>query len=178
MTDNNWLFAYGSLMWDPGFEVVEQEIATLHGFHRSFCMLSTHYRGTEDCPGLVLALDEAMGGQCSGVALRVADDLWPGVISAVRDRELVSYAYREAQLPLRLASGREINAIGYVMRREHPQYAGQLDAASQARMIAVASGSRGLNREYLYNTASHLAEMGLPDADLEALAGEVRRICG
>ena len=52
-----WVFGYGSLIWHPGFPVAEQQIARLHGWHRSFCMLSIHHRGTIDAPGLVLALD-------------------------------------------------------------------------------------------------------------------------
>ena len=70
-----WVFVYGSLMWNPGFDYEEQFIARLPGYHRSFCMLSIHHRGSEEDPGLVLALDTQSGGQCTGVAFQVADDL-------------------------------------------------------------------------------------------------------
>ena len=46
-----WVFGYGSLLWNPGFEFVERRLAALHGFNRSFCMASIHYRGTEEAPG-------------------------------------------------------------------------------------------------------------------------------
>ena len=46
-----WVFGYGSLIWEPGFAPVERRIATLHGFHRSFCMRSIHHRGTVEAPG-------------------------------------------------------------------------------------------------------------------------------
>ncbi|WBU62671.1 gamma-glutamylcyclotransferase [Paracoccus aerodenitrificans] len=176
MRDQNWLFAYGSLMWDPGFEVAERVVATLEGFHRSFCLRSYHYRGTPEVPGLVLALDEDGTSRCRGVALRVTDENWPEVIAAVRARELISDAYREAVLPLHLSDGRQVEAITYVMQPGHEQYAGGLAADEQARIIAAASGERGENRDYLYNTAAHLAELGLRDADLEHLADEVRRL--
>ena len=57
-----WIFAYGSLMWDPGFAYVEAQPATLHGYHRQFCIYSYAYRGTPERPGLVLGLDR--GGSC------------------------------------------------------------------------------------------------------------------
>ena len=61
-----WVFGYGSLLWNPGFEVAEQVIARLPGYARSFCMRSIHHRGTEDNPGLVLALDEQPDHACEG----------------------------------------------------------------------------------------------------------------
>lgn len=176
MQDQNWLFAYGSLMWDPGFAVAERAIGRLDGFHRSFCLWSIVYRGTPESPGLVLGLDEASGASCRGVALRVGDADWPQVIAAVRERELSTYAYREAVVPVHLADGRQVEAITYVMQRDHDQYAGGLCATEQARIIAAATGGRGPNRDYLYNTAAHLTELGLPDPEMEALAAEVRKL--
>ena len=67
-----WVFGYGSLLWNPGFEVAESVIATLPGYARSFCMRSIHHRGTVDQPGLVLALDESVRSACEGMAMRVA----------------------------------------------------------------------------------------------------------
>lgn len=177
-SNENWLFAYGSLMWDPRVNVAERVSATLQGYHRSFCLRSYHYRGTPESPGLVLGLDAAEGACCRGVALRIGAHDWPDAIAAIRERELVTDAYREAVLPLQLADGREVMAIAYVMRPDHEQYAGGLCAREQARIIAAAVGGRGPNRDYLYNTASHLAEMGLADPELDALAQEVRQLSG
>lgn len=164
-------------MWDPGFEVAERSVAALEGFQRSFCLLSTHYRGTPEKPGLVLGLDEDGDGCCMGVALRIADECWPDIITAVRARELVTNAYREAVLPVRLADGRIVQAIAYVMRRDHEQYAGKLVPDAQAQMISGAMGQRGPNRDYLYNTVAHLAELGMSDPEMEALADKVRHLC-
>ena len=65
-----WIFAYGSLMWNPEFDYVRRAPAMLRGYHRSFCLYSTRYRGTPERPGLVLGLDR--GGACRGIAYRVA----------------------------------------------------------------------------------------------------------
>lgn len=173
MNDQNWLFAYGSLMWDPCFKVTERIEATVEGYRRSFCLRSTEYRGTVEKPGLVLGLDETEGAACKGVVMRVDD----ADLTNVRARELTTGAYREAVLPLKLADGRTVDAISYVMQRDHEHYAGKLCIREQAEIIAGAEGKRGLNRDYLYNTVSHLAEIGLPDEELEEVAAEVRRIC-
>ena len=62
-----WVFGYGSLLWNPGFEYVQCQLATLSGYHRSFCMRSIHHRGTPEAPGLVLALDEQPDALCHGM---------------------------------------------------------------------------------------------------------------
>ena len=64
-----WIFAYGSLLWNPLLEHDERRPATLRGFHRRFCLWSRMGRGTPDQPGLVLGLD--LGGSCHGLAYRL-----------------------------------------------------------------------------------------------------------
>lgn len=175
MPDALWIFGYGSLIWDPGFTPAEAVPAQLSGWARSFCMRSIHFRGTAEAPGLVLALDEAVGASCAGLAFRVAEAEAAEVLAELRKRELISYAYLERRLPLQLADGRAVEAVTYVIDRSGPQYC-QLGADEQAQIIARAHGTRGPNREYLFNTAAHLAALGLHDADLEALVARVRAL--
>ena len=179
-----WVFGYGSLIWNPGFEVAERRIARAHGYRRAFCMLSIHHRGTEEDPGLVLALDHdtpAPGSQaeprsCDGVAFRVAPGAEAETLAALRTRELVSSAYREEITPLRTRDGDTVHALSYVVDRDHRQYVGDLSLEKQAIMIARAHGGRGPNSEYLWNTASHLAELGISDPELEWLAQRVKSL--
>lgn len=172
-----WVFGYGSLIWNPGFPVAEKRIARLRDFARSFCMRSIHHRGTEDDPGLVLALDAHPGAACEGVAFRVAPASHDATMHYLRERELVSSAYVETSVTLRLDDGRLVNAVAYIMDRSHPQYC-HLTLEEQARIIARACGGRGPNDEYLYNTADHLAELGIADEELAWLARRVRAIKG
>lgn len=172
-----WVFGYGSLLWNPGFEVAEQVIARLPNYARSFCMWSIHHRGTEDDPGLVLALDAVDGALCEGVALRVAAGREDETLAYLRERELISSAYVEEHVPLDLVDGRKVDALAYIINQDHVQYCAGMPLEKQAQIIASAVGGRGPNTEYLYNTASHLADLGLHDADLDWLVHRVRSIC-
>ncbi|AVO36882.1 gamma-glutamylcyclotransferase [Pukyongiella litopenaei] len=171
-----WVFGYGSLLWNPGFEVAESRVGTLHGWARSFCMSSIHHRGTEDEPGLVLALDAAEDAHCRGMALAVAAGREEATLAYLRERELISSAYLERLLPVELATGETVTAVTYVIDPDHVQYCGGMPLEDQARIIARAHGGRGPNSEYLHNTADHLAEIGLHDPDLEWLARRVRQL--
>ena len=173
MPEALWIFGYGSLIWDPGFTPAEACPARLDGWHRSFCMHSIHFRGTPAAPGLVLALDAAAGAQCRGLALRAPEAEAARILAEIRARELVTDAYLERALPVTLSDGRQVTAIAYVIDRAGPQYC-RLDFEAQAQTIARAHGARGPNRDYLFNTAAHLADLGLADPDLEALAARVR----
>lgn len=170
-----WVFGYGSLLWNPGFDAVEAVPGRLRGYHRSFCMLSIHHRGTEDHPGLVLALEADAQASCDGLALRVAAGAQETVLAYLRAREMVSSAYVERHLPLDLHDGRRVTALAYVIDPGHRQYC-RFDADRQARMIASARGGRGPNDEYLFNTVAHLDQLGLRDDDLHDLAARVRAL--
>lgn len=170
----DWVFAYGSLMWDPGFDVAETARARLDGFHRSFCLRSVEHRGRPDQPGLVLGLDPDDRASCAGLALRVPARDHARVMADLRARELVTDAYREALVPLTLEGGRQVQAVTYVMRRDHWQYAGGLAMAEQAEIIARAHGGRGPNADYLFNTARHLAQIGMADDEMNQLSDAVR----
>ncbi len=171
-----WVFGYGSLIWDPGFPVAEQQLATLHGFARSFCMSSIHHRGTVEDPGLVLALDPADGHHCRGVAFRVPDEASDETVAYLRERELISSAYVECTLRVTLDEGDAVDALVYVVDTEHVQYVGGMPLEKQANIIAQAVGGRGPNTEYLWNTVAHLTELGIDDPELDWLAGRVREI--
>ena len=164
------MFGYGSLMWRPGFAFEQAAKARLVGFRRAFCIYSTHHRGTELRPGLVLGLDR--GGTCQGVAYRVAGRHRHETIAYLRAREQISGVYRETEVPLQLAHDRgpEVPAVAYVVERAHPSYAHRLPFLRQVGIIRGAKGLSGPNIEYLVNTAEHLRELDIRDRNLERLA--------
>jgi len=171
-----WVFGYGSLMWNPGFLYAEKQVARLLGYRRSFCMRSIHHRGTVAQPGLVLALDAVKTATCDGLALRVDAGYEAQTLAYLRERELISSAYLEATLPIDLSDGRNVSALTFVVDTDHDQYCGGMALSEQAEIIAVATGGRGPNPDYLYSTTQHLAELGIDDADLNWLSQTVQRL--
>ena len=162
-----WVFGYGSLMWNPGIPVVSRSVARLTGYHRALCIHSTHYRGTLAHPGLVFGLD--WGGVCDGVAFEVAPEHNDSVLAELRRRELIYGVYREAQVEVSLAASerRSVDAVTFIAERAHPNFAGELCAARQARIVRSARGIAGTNLAYVINTLAHIRELGLRDRHIE-----------
>jgi cation transport protein ChaC len=164
-----WVFAYGSLLWNPLFPVAEMRPGTVSGLHRRFCLWSLASRGTRECPGLVLGLDR--GGACCGWSCGCGDAgdrrghlLWR--------REMVVASYRPSWVTVR-ADGREIVALTFVVRRDHPQYAGGLSLDEQAGVLNTACGAFGSSLDYLERTRVALVAHGIVDPYLEGLAARI-----
>ncbi len=165
-----WVFAYGSLLWNPLFPVAEMRSATLRGLHRRFCLWSLASRGTTECPGLVLGLER--GGTCRGVVLRLPAPLALDELHLLWRREMVVGSYRPRWVRVD-ADGREIVALTFVVRRDHPQYAGKLPLERQVSVLAQACGAFGASADYLERTRVALVSHGIVDPYLEGLAAAV-----
>jgi cation transport protein ChaC len=165
-----WVFAYGSLLWNPLFPVAEMRPAMLRGLHRRFCLWSFAARGTRDCPGLVLGLDR--GGACRGVALRLPAMLAIDELHLLWRREMVVDSYHPRWVKVD-ADGREIVALTFVVRRDHPQYAGRLSLADEVDVLDSACGAFGSSLDYLERTRVALVAHGIVDRYLEGLATQV-----
>jgi glutathione-specific gamma-glutamylcyclotransferase len=154
-------------MWRPGFAYAEAAPARLHGYHRSLCIYSWVHRGTREVPGVVLGLDR--GGSCRGWAFRVSADQEAEILAYTDARELVTDVYRRKCVPVTIA-GRRVPAWSYVVRREHPQYAGQLAPGRLLDLVQRGVGRSGRCRDYLVSTVGHLEAMGIVDGPLHMLA--------
>lgn len=163
-----WAFAYGSLMWDPGFQYVESMRARIFGYHRSLCIQSIRYRGTNSNPGLVFGLDR--GGSCTGVAFRVSAKDQKKVIEYLWDREMLNEIYLPKVQRVLLADTRWVKAITFVAQREHPSYVSNLTTDQTANIVAQARGLRGSNMDYVLSTLSMLESMGVRDESLRCVS--------
>lgn len=164
-----YVFGYGSLIWKPGFAHDGTHPARLHGFHRRFCLWSRDYRGTPDCPGLVLGLDR--GGSCRGVAFRVPAGEAAGVLAYLDAREMIGDHYERRRMPLRLLdTGAVRHAVAFVANRRGQAYCAEMTPERAAAAIALGCGRMGPNREYLLNTVAHLRRLGVRDAGLDRIA--------
>jgi cation transport protein ChaC len=164
--DPVWVFAYGSLMWNPEMAFAETRPAVLHGFHRRFCLYSRDYRGTPARPGLVLGLDR--GGSCRGLARRLPPDALAAAVDRLWAREMAGQVYDMRAVTVATPEGK-VAAYAFTVRRDNIDYAGRLPLDRVAAIISVAAGGRGTGRDYLANTVRHLDELGIRDRLLERL---------
>jgi glutathione-specific gamma-glutamylcyclotransferase len=170
--DGLWLFAYGSLMWKPDIEVAERRVATVRGWHRRFCLWQWRFRGTRDCPGVMLALDR--GGSCVGIVYKVTGPDLPSKIMPVWRREMRGNGYLARWVSAITAEG-PVRAMTFVVNRASERYAGRLSDQEIAACIAIACGQIGPSAEYLLNTVARCEELGVHDPYLwrmQALVAE------
>ena len=135
-----WVFGYGSLMWNPGFPFEERRHAILPGFHRRFCIRSTIYRGTPEQPGLVLGIDA--GGECNGMAFRVAGDQREAVLTYLYDRELPNKVYTPTWVSV-LIDGVLTEALTFVVKRDHRQFTCLSEDEMSSIIATIAFSSTG-----------------------------------
>jgi len=180
-----WVFAYGSLMWNPGFHFDEVRRARLPGFARRFALSTSIGRGTPDCPGLVLTLqrmgtaepqDPATSQDCEGLAFRIPPSLVDAESRMLWRREMITGAYCPQLLPLPTPQG-EVQALVLVANTGHPHYRGDLTLQATAATIATACGRIGSNRDYLEQLVQQCEVLGIEDAYVRELAALVDAAC-
>lgn len=160
-----WVFAYGSLMWNPGFDVSEERPFELKGWHRSLCIKSWIYRGTKDHPGLVLGLDE--GGSCHGRLLRAKSGQASETYAYLYAREMVTPVYK----PIFMRGISDITGpvLTFVVNTQSSQYCKELTLSDKASIVGTAQGDAGTNIEYVHNTAESLTSFGVVDEELQSI---------
>ena len=160
-----WIFAYGSLLWNPTFRHVEHRLGTVFGWHRSYCLHLTRWRGTPEEPGLMLALDR--GGACKGVLFRLPEEEEAKDIDLLLRREIRFRQGGNRPCWFKVRSGeRIIPALGFVANRQAPYYRPEPPLDETVTMLARACGHIGSCAEYLANTVGSLAEHGIYDRHL------------
>lgn len=171
-----WIFAYGSLMWNPAIDFAERAAASVEGWRRSFCFWTPMGRGTPELPGLMLALEPGDG--CEGIAYRLAPHQVRSEMAILWNREMLSGVYQAQWVPVRLRDGRTVTAVTFVVDSAHCQYCGDLPIDRVAHHIAFAEGRRGACRDYLANTVAHTRALGIHDEYIEDLAERVAGVRG
>jgi glutathione-specific gamma-glutamylcyclotransferase len=166
-----WIFGYGSLMWNPEFEYDVRHVATVHGYHRKFCLWSRINRGTPDNPGLVLTLEP--GGSCRGLVYRLTPETAREQLSKLWRREMSLGSYRPRWLECR-TGGESFEALAFVVNRNCTGYAGKLPLDTMVKAIATARGKYGTSADYLFRTEFILAEHGIRDENVVQLVQRVR----
>ena len=167
-----WIFAYGSLMWNPQFTSDAHHVATIRGYHRAFRVWSRMNRGTPENPGLVLTLE--CGGSCRGIVYRIAPDLVQEEMQRIWKREMAFGSYRPKWLNC-VVGDETIRALAFTVNRECSGYAGQIPVEVMVEAIASASGRYGPAHDYLFKTIEILRQHGIRDSRVEQLAQLVKQ---
>jgi glutathione-specific gamma-glutamylcyclotransferase len=174
--DELWVFAYGSLMWNPAIEYSEAQPCRVDGWRRSFCFWTPMGRGTPELPGLMLALEQ--GGRCEGIAYRLAPQQVDSELQLLWNREMLAGVYQAQWVSTLLRDGRTVTAVTFVIDTAHCQYCGDLPIERAAHHIAFAEGRRGACRDYLANTAAHARALHIHDPYIEELVERVAALRG
>lgn len=159
-----WIFAYGSLIWNPEFDHTEERLATVNGWHRSFCLGWVRlYRGTPERPGIMLAMDR--GGSCRGVVLRLPPATVRENLTKLLRREMP--IKRQGTPPVRWVTAYTdqgpVRAIAFPISRKSDAYLPGLTTETVVEALATAVGERGSMAEYLHNTVRQLEDKGIHD---------------
>ena len=172
--DDLWVFAYGSLMWDPGIQFVEVRKARLAGYRRHFCLKDVYgARGTLQTPGLLAALDR--GDSCEGLVFRIPKKHVEEETEVLWRREMPLPGYVAAFLDVETTPG-NVNALVFVADHAAEKVIPDIRRSEQIQYISTASGFAGSNLEYLENLVNQLTALGIEDADLLALLQDIRQV--
>lgn len=166
-----WVFAYGSLIWNPLLNFAAHQGAVLHGWHRSFCMEIIAGRATPLKPGRMLALEP--GGSTEGIAYRLSEEVAQDELILLWVREMPTGAYRPMWLDVELDDGRHVDALVFVALPGHPLYRQDASVEDVAHCIATAEGPMGSNADYVHKLCCALSERGITDEYIGALSAEI-----
>ena len=169
-----WLFAYGSLIWNPQLRHGAQRVATLSGWHRRFCQKLLAGRGSPQLPGRMLAL--CPGGETRGLIYRIAAADLRNELRLVWIREMAMGAYEPIWVDVSLDDGTQVKALAFVANSAHPHFDDNGDLPSVAAAIARARGDWGSNAEYLWRLQSSLLAHAIDDAYIQRLADAVSHV--
>lgn len=171
-----WVFAYGSLMWDPAIVFDEVRRAQMQGYSRSMCLVDTRgARGSAEAPGLMAGLTE--GGVCDGLAFRIPADQVEDETERLWRREMIAHAYYAAFGEAETIQG-PVKAICFVADPTSDQIDTDLSYAQQVQYIATGEGMLGTSYEYLENTLIQFDAMKVDDPALRALFRDVQQARG
>lgn len=171
-----WMFGYGSLMWNPAFEYVESAAATLHGWHRDFCLRLIAGRATQTHPGRMLAL--RAGGITRGIAFKLPESGLDAELSLIWKREMITACYLPIWSKVSLDDGTQVNALTFIINPQHPWFEGDSRPEMIAPLIAAAEGPIGSNAQYVFSLEQAMKTQGIDELAITELANCVRHTLG
>ncbi|KAI4379725.1 hypothetical protein MLD38_005982 [Melastoma candidum] len=178
-----WVFGYGSLIWNPGFEYDEKVLGYVRGYRRVFDLACIDHRGTPEHPARTCTLEKDEDSICWGIAYcirggpekeRLAMEYLERRECEYDSKSLVDF-YKEAGPGHPLLEG-VIVFTSTPDKISNKYYLGPAPLDVMARQIATAFGPCGNNREYLFRLEKAMFDIGHEDDYVTELAGEVRHV--
>jgi cation transport protein ChaC len=162
-----WVFAYGSLMWDPALRFAEVRRARVPEYARRFILKDIYGgRGTDHAPGLMAALDRGKG--CDGLAFRIAKENLEEETEVLWRREQVGPAYTATFVDA-VVSGEGLRELTFVADHDANLIDDGLTRDEQIRYIATGTGFMGSSIDYLRGIDQKLAALGIHDGEVTDL---------
>ncbi|XP_073001768.1 gamma-glutamylcyclotransferase 2-2-like [Typha latifolia] len=178
-----WVFAYGSLVWNPGFDFDERIIGFIKDYRRVFDLACIDHRGTPENPARTCTLEAKKGAICWGAAYCVRGD-------KEKERKAMEYLerreceydsktivdfYKEGDILEPAVTGVFV-FTSTPDKVANKYYLGPASLDEMAIQIATARGPCGNNRDYLFLLEKALSNIGHEDGYVIELANEVRKV--
>lgn len=177
-----WIFAYGSLIWNPGFKYHESLKGYARGFARRFYQGNTEHRGNAQLPGRVATLIEEEKSHTCGLLYRVTGlKHISAALTHLHEREILN-GYEFAVVPISFNThcpgNTTVIALTCIARLDNEFYLGPGTTTEEmAIQIRTAKGRAGPNSDYLFQLAEHVRELFPTEKD-EHLFGLERHVRG
>lgn len=165
------IFAYGSLLFRPGFSYLARERAVVQGYARSFTQASPDHRGTPAQPGRVVTLVQRPESTAVGALYFVAAPA-NELLLELDHRERAGYE----RVTLEVGTGIGTHqAVTWIAPPGNAYDAGHLSHDELARHIRACVGPSGRNDDYVFQLERALAELDAADPRVSELAESLRR---
>jgi len=162
-----WIFAYGSLLWRPGFEFKKKKKASVLGWERRLWHSSTDHRGTPDLPGRVAAIVPMETGVCEGLVYGISDSKWEETIEYLDERE--KNGYESMLISVDVEGLGLMEAITYRSKSEEGWVVLDEKDEELIYFFLNAAGESGKNLDYLMTLGSTLDQLGIKDRHVSSL---------
>ena len=168
--DDLWVFAYGSLMWDPAIEFSEVRRARVPDFARRFILKDMlGGRGNPDSPGLMAALDRGDG--CEGLVFKIDREKIDAETEILWRREQVGPAYH-AEFVTASTGDQQIKVLAFTADHTADQICADITRDEQLEYLISGKGILGTSLEYLTNIVAQFEALGIVDEECSSLLEE------
>lgn len=179
-----WVFGYGSLVWNPGFDFDEKVIGYIKDYKRVFDLACIDHRGTPENPARTCTLEASEGSVCWGAAFCVRGSLEKQKLAmeylerreCEYDQKTVVDFYKEGGTSDKPAITGVLVFTSTPDKVSNKYYLGPAPLEEMASQIATAFGPCGNNRDYLFSLEKALFDIGHEDDSIIELANEVRKV--